>query len=56
MFLRRQIGLYVERGVKRRRIDPVTRMSLALLSRLFKKPMRSASESSARFGASVWIG
>jgi transposase InsO family protein len=35
LFLRRQLGLYVERGVKRRRIDPVTRISLALLSRFF---------------------
>jgi len=35
LFPRRQLGLYVERGVKRRRIDPVTRISLALLSRFF---------------------
>src|ERR1017187_3254437 len=30
---RRQIALYKERGIKPRRIDPVTRISLALLSR-----------------------
>ena len=33
---RRQHALYVERGVKPRRIDPVTRVRLALLSRCFK--------------------
>lgn len=35
LFLRRQLSLYVERGVKPRRIDAVTRISLALLSRFF---------------------
>jgi putative transposase len=35
LFLRRQLALYVERSVKSRRVDPVTRISLALLSRLF---------------------
>jgi transposase InsO family protein len=35
LVLRRQIALYQERGIKRRRIDPVTRISLALLSRFF---------------------
>ena len=35
LFLRRQLALYVERGVKPRRVDPVTRISLALLSRFF---------------------
>jgi putative transposase len=35
LFLRRRLALYVERGVKSRRVDPVTRISLALLSRLF---------------------
>lgn len=35
LFLRRQPALYVERGVKPRRIDAATRVSLALLSRLF---------------------
>jgi putative transposase len=35
LFLRRQLALYVERGVKPRRIDLATRMGLALLSRLF---------------------
>jgi putative transposase len=35
LFLRRQLALYVERGVKPRRIDPVTRISLTLLSRFF---------------------
>jgi hypothetical protein len=33
--LRRQLALYIERGVKPRRIDPVTRIGLTLLSRLF---------------------
>ena len=36
LFLRRQLALYVERGVKPRRIDAATRVSLALLSRLFE--------------------
>jgi putative transposase len=35
LVLRRQIALYKERGIKPRRIDAVTRISLALLSRLF---------------------
>jgi len=35
LVLRRQIALYQERGIKPRRIDAVTRISLALLSRLF---------------------
>ncbi len=34
--LRRQLALYVERGAKPRRIDPATRVRLALLSRLFR--------------------
>jgi putative transposase len=34
LFLRRQLALYHERGVKPRRIDAATRVSLALLSRL----------------------
>jgi transposase InsO family protein len=35
LFLRRQLALYVERGVKPRRIDTATRLSLAFLSRWF---------------------
>jgi putative transposase len=35
LFLRRQLALYQERGVKPRRIDGATRVSLAVLSRLF---------------------
>jgi putative transposase len=35
LFLRRQLALDKERGVRPRRIDTVTRMSLSLLSRLF---------------------
>src|SRR5208337_568610 len=35
LMLRRQLALYVERGVKPRRIDPATRIRLALLSRFF---------------------
>jgi len=35
LFLRRELALYVERGIKPRRIDSVTRISLAILSRLF---------------------
>ena len=35
LFLRRQLALYVERGVKPRRPAVATRVSLALLSRLF---------------------
>jgi putative transposase len=35
LFLRRQLALYVERGIKPRRMDTVTRISLAFLSRFF---------------------
>jgi hypothetical protein len=35
LFFRRQLALYVERGVKPRRIDAATRVSLAFLSRWF---------------------
>src|SRR5215469_12767864 len=35
LFLRRQLALYVERGVKPRRIDSVTRIGLTVLSRFF---------------------
>ena len=35
LFLRRQLALYQERGVKPRRVDAATRVSLAVLSRLF---------------------
>jgi putative transposase len=35
LFLRRQLALYKERGVKPRRVDAATRISLAVLSRLF---------------------
>src|SRR5450755_1588505 len=35
LFLRRQLALYVERGVEPRRIDSVTRIALAFLSRFF---------------------
>jgi hypothetical protein len=36
LFLRRALALYPERGVKPRRVDAVPRVSLALLSRLFR--------------------
>jgi putative transposase len=35
LFLRRQLALYLERGAKPRRPDVATRVSLALLSKLF---------------------
>lgn len=35
LFLRRQLALYVERGVKPRRIDQASRILLAILSRFF---------------------
>ena len=35
LFLRRQLALYMERGVKPCRMDSATRIALALLSRLF---------------------
>ena len=34
LLLRRQLAMYVERGVKPRHIDPATRMSLVVLSQL----------------------
>jgi putative transposase len=36
LFLRRQLALYIERGVKPRRIDSVTRVALTILSRFFE--------------------
>jgi hypothetical protein len=35
LFLRRQLAMYVERGARPRRPDVATRVSLALLSKLF---------------------
>jgi hypothetical protein len=35
LFLRRQLALYLERGVKPRRIDAGTRVSLVVLAKLF---------------------
>jgi hypothetical protein len=35
LFLRRQLALYVERGVEPRRINSATRVALAFLSRFF---------------------
>jgi hypothetical protein len=35
LFLRRQLALYIERGVRSRRVDAAGRISLALLSRVF---------------------
>ena len=36
LFLRRQLALYIERGVQPRRVDAATRVSLAVLARLFE--------------------
>jgi hypothetical protein len=35
LFLRRQLALYIERGVNPRRIDAAPRIALTVLSRLF---------------------
>jgi putative transposase len=35
LFLRRQLALYIERGVQPHRTDAATRIGLALLARLF---------------------
>ena len=35
LFLRRQLALYRERGIKANRVDAATRVSMTLLSRLF---------------------
>lgn len=35
LFLRRQLALYIERGVRPRRVDAVTRVSLAVFAKLF---------------------
>ena len=35
LFLRRQLALFKERGIKPRRVDTATRISLAVLGRLF---------------------
>jgi putative transposase len=36
LFLRRQLALFLERGVRPRRLDPASRVSLAVLARLFE--------------------
>src|ERR1019366_8158678 len=36
LFLRRQLALYIERGVKPRRIDSASRLALAFLSRFYR--------------------
>src|ERR1700690_485600 len=36
LFLRRQLALYKERGIQPRRIDAASRISLAILARLFE--------------------
>src|ERR1700726_807067 len=36
LFLRRQLALFKERGIQPRRIDAATRISLAVLARLFE--------------------
>ena len=36
LFLRRQLALFIERGVRPRRVDAATRVSLVLLARLFE--------------------
>jgi hypothetical protein len=50
LFLRRQLALYIERGVKPRRIDPATRIGLTLLSRLLwmRQTQSPHSRTSAR--------
>ena len=35
LFLRRQLALFIERGVQPRRVDAATRVSLAILARMF---------------------
>lgn len=35
LFMRRQLALFAERGIKPRRVDPATRITLAFLSRFF---------------------
>jgi len=35
IFLRRQLALYIERDVQPRRVDAATRVSLAVVARLF---------------------
>jgi len=36
LFLRRQLALFLERGVQPRRLDPASRVSLPVLARLFE--------------------
>ena len=35
LFLRRQLALFIERGVQPRRMDAATRVSLVILARMF---------------------
>ena len=37
LFLRRQLALFIERGVRPRRVDAATRVSLVALTRLFER-------------------
>jgi hypothetical protein len=48
LVLRRQTAFYKERGIKPRRIDPVTPISLALLSRFFKLRIQVSPRTPAR--------
>jgi hypothetical protein len=36
LFLRRQLALFIERGVRPRRVDAATRVSLIVLAKLFE--------------------
>src|SRR6266446_5281893 len=36
LFLHRQLALFMERGIRPRRVDSATRVSLAILAKLFK--------------------
>ena len=43
LFLRRELALFIERGVRPRRIDAATHVSLAVLAKLFAGATRSWS-------------
>ena len=58
LFLRRQLGLFKERGIKPRRVDAATRISLAVLARFFDwrdalivVQLKTSSDGSMRAGA-----
>lgn len=57
LFLRRQLALFIERGVRPRRVDAATRASLAILARMFdwrKSPVIVQPTTMIRWNRAGW--